>query len=272
MTNKQLRDRVVAEIGLQDIEDFNETTMVDDLIYEGIIDILARTRCTVRCVHLKTKADEGEYVLDRSILALVDVEDGRVPRLRRDESGLGFTLVRSDVLLFDPPPSEDGEVDVWAVIRPTKMTDDSHTPSTDAYGGLPDEYHDAIFLYACWKASSYADDESGAMGERYRSAYEGQDGSGGKLRLIRQLVNKRGTARAPRVAFACGRRSPPSLGGLMGKPSALLQEANSFARDFPRDRMPEGYMWDMVDFVPVLLDAQLTGQRRVEVGVGAPHS
>ena len=68
---------------------------------------------------------------------------------------------------------------MWAVIRPTKMTDDSHTPSTDAYGGLPDEYHDAIFLYACWKASSYADDESGAMGERYRSAYEGQDGSAG---------------------------------------------------------------------------------------------
>jgi hypothetical protein len=46
----------------------------------------------------------------------------------------------------------------------------------------------------------------------------------------------------------------------MGRPTALLQEANSFARDFPRDRMPQGYVWDMVDFVPVLLDAQLTGR------------
>ena len=46
----------------------------------------------------------------------------------------------------------------------------------------------------------------------------------------------------------------------MGRPSALLQEANSFARDYPRDRMPQGYVWDMVDFVPVLLDAQLTGR------------
>jgi hypothetical protein len=46
----------------------------------------------------------------------------------------------------------------------------------------------------------------------------------------------------------------------MGKPSALLQEANSFARDYPRDRMPQGYVWDMVDFVPTLLDAQLTGR------------
>lgn len=46
----------------------------------------------------------------------------------------------------------------------------------------------------------------------------------------------------------------------MGKPTALLQEANSFARDYPRDRMPQGYVWDMVDFVPTLLDSQLTGR------------
>ena len=109
-----------------------------------------------------------------------------------------YDLVRSDLLRLHPAPAEDGEIDVWAVIRPTKMTDDSHTPSTDAYGGLPDEYHDAIFLYACWKGASYADDESASQGERYRSAYEGQDGRGGKLQLIKQLVNKRGTARAPR--------------------------------------------------------------------------
>lgn len=57
----------------------------------------------------------------------------------------------------------------------------------------------------------------------------------------------------------------------MGKPNALLQEANSFARDFPRDRMPEGYVWDMVDFVPVLLDAQLTGRGGWKWG-SAAHS
>lgn len=218
MTRKQLRDRVVQEIGLQDIEDFNETTMVDDLIYEGTIDLLARTRCTVRCVHLKTKKDEGEYILDKSILALVDIEDGRMPRRRRDEGGvsawpgavivypegyrdtspLTFTLVRSDVLLLNPPPAEDGEIDVWAVVRPQRMAADGDSPSADAYGGIPDEYHDAIFYYAAWKAASYADDESASMGERYRSQYEGQDGKGGKLALIKQLVNKRGTARAPR--------------------------------------------------------------------------
>src|SRR5262245_28231919 len=109
MTNKQLRDRVIQEIGLQDIEDYDETGLVNDLIYNGTVDLLARTRCTVRCIHLQTKADESTYVLDKSILALVDVENGRSRRLRRDESSPGFTLIRSDVLRLEPTPSEDGE-------------------------------------------------------------------------------------------------------------------------------------------------------------------
>jgi hypothetical protein len=217
MTNKQLRDRVVHEIGLQDIADYDETTMVDDFVYEGTIDLLARTRCTVRCVHLKTKADVGTYVLDHSILALVDVENGHAPRYRRDETSdadpstivvypagytprttRAFQLIRSDLLRVQPTPSEDGEVDVWAVVSPERMVNDGDSPSSDQFGGIPTEYHDAIFLYACWKAASYADDEGAAQGERYRMQYEGQDGNSGKLKTIRQLVNKRGTSRAPR--------------------------------------------------------------------------
>jgi hypothetical protein len=46
----------------------------------------------------------------------------------------------------------------------------------------------------------------------------------------------------------------------MGKPVSLLEDAASFARDFPRDRMPKGYMWDLADYVPQLLDTQLTGR------------
>ena len=199
MTNKQLRDRVVAEIGLQDVEDYNETTLVNDLIYQGIVDVLARTRCTVRCVHLRTKADVGTYLLDHSIVALVDVEDGAMQRLLRDEtSEAGFTLIRSDLLRVQPTPSEDGEIDVWAVMRPAQMTNDTDSPTADQFGGIPDEFHDAIFYYACWQAASYADDESGSMGERYRSHYEGQDGRSGWIQRIKTMVNKRGTARGPR--------------------------------------------------------------------------
>lgn len=218
MTLKQLRDRVVAEIGLQDIEDYNETTMVDDLIYQGTIDLLARTRCVVRCLNLRLTKDESTYILDKSILALVDIENGDVPKYRRDEHPFhddmlivypagytagstprSFQMIRSDVLRITPAPTEDGKLlNVWAVVAPTKMSNDTDSLESEAFGAIPLEYQDAVFFYACWHGASYADDESGGQGERYRMLYEGSDGRGGKLAQIKMLVNKRGTARAAR--------------------------------------------------------------------------
>jgi len=43
-------------------------------------------------------------------------------------------------------------------------------------------------------------------------------------------------------------------------PVDLLQNAWAFARDFPRDQMPRQYLWDIVDYVPVIIDANLTGR------------
>lgn len=196
MTLKQMRDKVVAEIGLQDIEAYNETTLANDEINRGVIDLLARTRCVARCVHLKTQAGVDTYTLDHKILSLVDVENG-ARRARRDETTDGFTLIRSDILRI-PMPSANGEVDVWAVLRPSPMANDGDSPGSESFGAIPDEYQDAIVLYALWQLSSYADDASGGQGERYRIQYEGQDQRGGRLREIRMSINKRGTARAPR--------------------------------------------------------------------------
>jgi len=46
----------------------------------------------------------------------------------------------------------------------------------------------------------------------------------------------------------------------MAQPVSLLRGARGFAHDYPRDRMPEGLLWDMADYVPLLLDTQLTGR------------
>jgi hypothetical protein len=43
-------------------------------------------------------------------------------------------------------------------------------------------------------------------------------------------------------------------------PQSLLGQARAFARDYPRDRMPAGYLWDVVDYVPLIIDAGLTGR------------
>jgi len=199
MTLKEMRDEVVQTLGLQQIAAYNEAALVTTYLNRGVIDLLSRTRCVVRCVHLKTTAEQDTYRLDHAIMTLVDVEDG-AQRLRRNQSRSygGFTLIRSDILRI-PTPSEDGEVDIWGVLRPAPMTNDTDDVGAEAFGSIPDEFQDAVILYALWKASDYADDQTGGQGDRYRLQYEGQDTRGGRLREIRLLVNKRGTAKAPRM-------------------------------------------------------------------------
>ena len=197
MTRKQIVDRICATAGLQDIEPLNERTLVEDWVYEGTLDMLARTRCVARCVHLAVSPNVSTYTLAHSLLALVDVENG-ARRRRRDDDDRGFTLIRSDVLRVSPTPTEAGELDVWAVLRPSRMTMDTDSLGDEAFGAIPDEFQDAIELYAQWHASDYSHEGNTQRGERYRMLYEGQDGRSGRLAVIRSQVNKRGTALAPR--------------------------------------------------------------------------
>lgn len=228
----QMRGQVVAWLGLQDITSYDETDLAEDKLYQGTLDVLSRTRCTVRCIQLGVQANVDEYLLSQSILALVDLDNGRRRRMRRDVaeafseapagtspvvvsgpaqddwiSDLGFVLIRSDVLRVVPTPAENGTVQVWGVVKPQQLVDDSDSPSMEQFGAIPEEYHDAIVSYALWKCADYADDQSAQNGEYYRQLYEGADGRGGRLAQIKILVNKRGTARAPRSQVRLARQS-----------------------------------------------------------------
>lgn len=50
------------------------------------------------------------------------------------------------------------------------------------------------------------------------------------------------------------------LGGLMASPVSLIEGVRAFARDFARDRPQQGFLWDMGDWVPNLLDSELTSR------------
>ena len=234
MTLAQMRGQVMAWLGLQDITSYDETQLATDKIYQGTLDVLARTRCTVRCVQLHVQANVDEYILDQHIMALHDVENGTRRRMRRDVAeayadddnlplgvyypgpasedyipDLGFVLIRSDILRVVPAPSADGTVQVWAVLKPQPLALDTDSPSDEMHGAIPEEYHDAIVTYALWKCADYADDQSTAYGDYYRTLYEGQDGRGGRLAQIRIAVNRRGTNRAPRSRVNLSRPSSP---------------------------------------------------------------
>jgi len=199
VTKKEIRDRVVATIGLQAETPLDESGLVDHWVYRGTLDLLSRTRCTARCVQLGVSAGVDTYALAAGILSLIDVDDGDMPRVRRDDETTrpGFTLIRSDLLQIHPAPSEDGKLQVWAVLRPAQMGSDTDDLSSEAFGAIPIEFQDAIELYALWWAADYGHEAQTQRGERYRVLYEGQDGRGGRLAEVRKLVNKRGTARPP---------------------------------------------------------------------------
>ena len=62
----------------------------------------------------------------------------------------------------------------------------------------------------------------------------------------------------------------------MGAPVSLLANARAFARDYARDTMPPGYLWDVWDFVPAIIDTNLTGRGAwrwgsVDTGSGDPE-
>jgi hypothetical protein len=198
MTRGELIERVTATVGLQDTDPMDEAALVDHWIYRGTLDLLSRTRCVVRCIHLGLQQGVDTYELADRVLTIVDVDDGKRRRRRRDDNSTGFTLIGSDLFQVSPAPSEDGELDVWAVVVPQAMTDDLHDLGSETYGSIPIEYQDAIELYALWKGADYAHEQNSGRGERYRILYEGQDGRGGRLAQIRVMVNKRGSARPPR--------------------------------------------------------------------------
>ena len=202
MTHKQMADQVMAWLGLQDITVLDESVLVDQLLYQGTIDLLSRTKCIARCIELRTDAGVDIYTLDHSLLALVDVENGWRPKVRRDQARYtpNFTMIRGDILRLEPPPDEDGVmVQTWAVLRPNQMVGPDDSPGDEEFGAIPEEWQDAIVTYALWKASDYADDVSSQQGERYRILYEGSDGNGGRIQQIKIAVNTRGTSRAPKA-------------------------------------------------------------------------
>lgn len=207
--------QVQAVLGLQETAVLDEQTYCKGLVNRGVIDVLSRTRCTVRCIDLRVLANVSEYVVGSQILSLVDIEDGLSKVNRSSTNQPSFTMIRSDILTVQPTPSEDGEMQVWAVKAPAPMVDDDDSPGDEEHGAIPEEFQGAILLYAQWLAADYADDGSSNQGERYRILYEGEDGRGGRLGQIRMLVNKRGTQRAPRRRMS-GLRSVRSSSNWIG--------------------------------------------------------
>jgi len=205
MTRDKLAERIKFTLGLQDDTTFSETDFVTDLIYEGIVDIVARTRVGARVINMQTTADTVTHDMSTmSIISLLKLADSRGDLDRytmedieaiQQHGGRGYAW--KEPMLWISPLGEQ-ELRVIGVFRPLPMPAGTDTPSHVQYGNLAAEFHPTILTYCFWKGGEYMQHEASGMGEKWRIQYEGQDGNGGELAKIKRIVAKRATPGGPR--------------------------------------------------------------------------
>jgi hypothetical protein len=205
MTRDQLLSRIQYTLGLQDDTTFSETTFATDLIYEAIVDVVARTRAGARVINMTTTANTVTHDMSTmSIIALLKLADdtGDLDRYTMDdieriqERGERGYAWKEPMLWISPLGVQT--LRVIGVFRPQKMTAGPQTPSHQDYGNLAEEFHPTILTYCFWKGGEYMQHEASGNGEKWRIQYEGQDGNGGEIAKIKRLLAKRATPGGPR--------------------------------------------------------------------------
>jgi hypothetical protein len=199
MNRGQIRTRIIQTLGLDETVDGEEYDLINDLINEGIVDILARTKLNSRCVNITIPADEREVQVSSAILhmdGLYDSNEALMRQIPQDEARANpdpgvFALVGFNTLVLGGDASAERVYGAWYIARPTPMDDDAQDPSDPTFGGIPPEFHTVIVNYCLWHGANYGDDITSQSGERYRLMYEGQDGLTGNLGRIKRLTNRR---------------------------------------------------------------------------------
>jgi hypothetical protein len=193
---------------------------------EAVVDILLKTGCYVTSATMTETSGTGDYTLDTGIMRVKGWQwsDGstysqpeRVPidvllALRGNNSASTtwpasfYAVAGANLLMVYPTPAASDTITVYYTPVPTAMSSGSHDPSSATYGGIPVGFHPAIEQYMLWKLASADDDESSGQGERYRIAYEGQQGDGGWIKTIRKYTLMHGGK--PSRVRVNGRRRP----------------------------------------------------------------
>lgn len=190
-TLADLRSYISATLGLDTTAAAPEQTLLDVRINQGVRDFLLRTRCNVNPGTVTTSANEGDYLLGTSVLAVQDVSyspaaaagsapfervsPARLLELRRSGAVPGaarfYALNGNDLLMLHPAPAGADVIKLYYVPRPTVLSQPTHDPSQEAYGGIPEEYHPALEAYPTWRMADYSDDQSSKVGLQYRQLY-----------------------------------------------------------------------------------------------------
>jgi hypothetical protein len=203
MTFKDLYTRVQFTLGMEDSTPNDETILAKQYVNEGNIDVLVRTRPTTRCINLNLSANTALHDMSNTILWLLDLQQpgsslflDRMTRedvIQAQQDGKPGFAYEEPLLWISPIPTADTFLKAYGGFRPAQLVTDSDDPSAYNFGGLAPEFHPAILNYALWKGGEYLQHEQSGGGERWRTMYEGQDGTGGDIARIKRILLKRAT-------------------------------------------------------------------------------
>jgi hypothetical protein len=203
-----IRTAASIELGIRADTAGEKQTMVDRLANAAVLEILKRTKIRVTSATVSTTIGVGDYDIPMEVIRLTSLEApvlggsgyGPVDPVDPDEirwrrrSPLSvstdlcarYAVDGFNLLMLDPIPQTIYLLVMYYVPRPAKMTVPADDPSTIAFGGIPEEFHETVLLpFVYWKAGSAGDDASSAQGVRYQQDFELG------LRELRIRINRR---------------------------------------------------------------------------------
>ena len=172
MNRGQLVERVGHKLSFDTSAGSDELALLEAWANEGVVDVLTRAKCFVDIGELTLSANQKDYRLDNSILAILErtIETSYTPltvvsaadmydyrRGQTASSPARFLAAEGSLLMVYPTPTEAQVIRFLFVPRPLPMTDDAHDPSNATYGGIPSESHRAIEYFMLWQGAEYDD-------------------------------------------------------------------------------------------------------------------
>ena len=198
----KMTNRVRFTLGLEDVSINDEVALAKEWLNEGVLDVLTRTRAGARIINLIASANTPVHDMSQQVIALFGLASPSgvsLDRLSVEDIGIaqaggarGYAY-KEPMLWISPVGSEMETYRAYGVFRPAPLVADTDDAALPNFGALSPEFHPAVVNYALWKAGEYLQHEQSGGGEKWRIAYEGQDGAGGDIARIKRILAKRVT-------------------------------------------------------------------------------
>lgn len=193
MTRGELVGQIQYALGLREPD---EVPMIHREIHRGILDVLRRTGCFFQCINAEVPDDKSriEFAAGGGIMRAAYILRGGQTMHRVTFDVLSYGAPDSfaqlgQILFFTVSFNPGEQLQLYAVPRVPAMTDDADLLEDEQWGGIPEEFQDAVELYACSKLGSRSTDGSSQLGAKYLMEYTGQDGRSGRIADIKRQVN-----------------------------------------------------------------------------------